>query len=303
MTDRFEAMSILAAVVDAGSLSAGARALRLPLATVSRKVADLEALLSTQLLLRSARGLRPTDAGAAYLLAARRILEDVAEAERAARGEFSAPRGTLTITAPIVFGRLHVLPVVTAFLRDYPEVTVRLEQSDRAVNLHEERVDLALRIGSLPDSNLIARRLGSVTRMVCASPDYLAARGTPHKPEDITTHDCVTFGNLMSATRWRFGHGRSETSIPVRSRLVTNTAEAAIDAAEAGLGLTRVLSYQVADAIHSGRLCRVLTEHEPEPWPVSLIYTPRELLPQKLRAFLDFAGPRIERALRSHDAA
>lgn len=298
MTDRLEAMSILVAVVDAGSLSAGARALRLPLATVSRKVADLETDLGTQLLLRSARGLRPTDAGAAYLLAARRILEDVAEAERAARGEFSAPRGTLTMTAPIVFGRLHVLPVVTAFLGAYPEVSVRLEQSDRSVNLHEERIDLALRIGPLPDSNLIARRLGSVARVICASPGYLASRGTPKRPEDIERHDCVTFGNLMSASRWRFGRGRDEITVPVRSRLVTNTAGAAIGAAEAGLGLTRVLSYQVAEALRAGRLCRVLAEHEPEAWPVSLVYTPRELLPQKLRAFLDFAAPRIERALK-----
>ena len=297
MTDRLEAMSILSAVVDAGSLSAGARALRMPLATVSRRVAELESDLGAELVLRSARGLTTTDTGAAYLEAVRRILEDVAEAERAASGEFARPKGMLTLTAPIVFGRLHVLPVVIDFLKAHPDVEIRLEQTDRPVSLHEENFDLAVRIGSLPDSSLIARRLGFVRQVVCASPDYLARNGTPERPEDLANHHCVTFGNLMSPRHWRFGEGRAEISVPIRSRLVVNTAEAAIAAAEAGLGTTRVLSYQIANAVNEGRLVTVLTSFEPEPWPVSFVYPPRGMVPQKLRAFLSFATPRISAIL------
>lgn len=297
MPDRLEAMRILVAVVDAGSLSAGARVLRMPLATVSRRVAELESDLGAELLLRSARGLTPTDAGAAYLVAARKILEDVAEAERIATGEFSAPKGTLTVTAPIVFGRLHVLPIVIEFLRTHPDVDVRLEQTDRSVNLHEEHPDLALRIGSLPDSSLIARRLGCVRQVVCASPEYLRQCGTPADPGDLARHNCITFGNLMSPGRWTFGQGRSERGVKIHSRLVVNTAEAAITAAQAGLGVTRVLSYQIADAVRDGRLVRVLASCEPDPWPVSFVYPPRGLVPQKLRAFLDFAVPKLTEIL------
>ncbi len=290
-------MSILSAVVDAGSISAGARALRMPLATVSRKVAELETDLGAELLMRSARGLALTDTGAAYLEAARRILEDVAEAERIATGEFSRPKGTLAVTAPIVFGRLHVLPVVTDFLKAHPDVDVRLEQTDRPVSLHEENFDLAVRIGLLPDSSLMARRLGFVRQVVCASPDYLERNGTPEHPRDLNDHVCISFGNLMSPKSWRFGEGREAIAVAVRSRLVVNTAEAAIAAAEAGLGATRVLSYQIAEAVKRGRLVRILTAFEPEPWPVSFVYPPRSLAPQKLRAFLSFASPRISEVL------
>ena len=290
-------MSILAAVVDAGSLSSGARALRMPLATVSRKVTDLESALGAELVLRSARGLTLTDTGTAYLEAARRILEDVAEAERVASGEFSAPKGVLSLTAPIVFGRLHVLPVVADFLKAHPDVDIRLEQTDRSVSLHEENFDLAVRIGALPDSSLIACRLGFVRQVVCASPDYLARKGVPERPDDLADHHCITFGNLMSPRHWRFGEGRAEISVQIRSRLVVNTAEAAIACAEAGLGLTRVLSYQIANAVNEGRLVTVLASFEPEPWPVSFVYPPRGLMPQKLRAFLSFATTRISEKL------
>ena len=290
-------MSILLAVMDAGSLSAGARALRMPLATVSRKVAELEKELGAELVLRSARGLSPTDTGAAYLEATRRILEDVAEAESVASGEFSTPRGMLTLTAPIVFGRLHVLPVVVDFLKAHPDVDVRLEQTDRTVSLHEENIDLAVRIGSLPDSSLIARRLGAVRQVVCASPNYLARNGTPEHPSDLSDHICITFGNLMSPRQWRFGEGRSQASVQIRSRLVVNTAESAIAAAEAGLGVTRILSYQIANALNEGRLVTILEPFETDPWPVNFVYPPRGLVPQKLRAFLSFAVPRITGAL------
>ena len=296
MADRLHAMTLLVSAVDAGSLSGAARALGLPLATVSRQVAQLEARLGTRILERSSRGLALTDPGAAYVAACRRILEDVAEAERAAAGEFSAPRGLLTVTAPVVFGRLHVLPVLADFLAAYPEVDARVELTDRPVSLPEERLDAAIRIGELPDSSLRARRVGAVRRVACASPAYLARRGHPATPAELAAHDCVTFESLAPADRWAFGTGRGAEQVPVRARLTVNTAEAAVDAAVAGLGVVRVLSYQAAGGVAAGRLRLVLADAEPAPWPVSILFRAGPM-PQKLRAFVDFAAPRLETAL------
>ncbi|ODA91492.1 LysR family transcriptional regulator [Mesorhizobium sp. SEMIA 3007] len=295
--DRLEAMSLFVAAVEAGSLSAAARRFGIPLATVSRKVSDLERHLNTRLLNRSTRRLTPTDAGEAYLAACRRILDDVGEAERAAAGEYSAPTGELAITAPVVFGRLHVLPVVTGFLSAYPDVDIRLTLADRITQLVEDHFDLALRIGQLPDSSLVAIGVGSIRRVVCASPAYLAEHGTPTIPEDLGTHDCITFEGLSSAAPWSFAKGKTDVTVQVRSRLQVNTAEAAVDAAIAGVGLTKVLSYQVDAAVRSGMLRIVLQEFEPEPWPVSLVHAGHGLLPVKLRAFLDFAAPRLKERL------
>lgn len=295
--DRFHSMSILVTAVEAGSLSAAARRLGTPLATVSRKVSELEAHLGTRLLNRSARRLTLTDAGRSYVLACRRILEELEEAERAASGEYQAPRGELIITAPIVFGRLHVLPVVTEFLNAYPEIHVQMLQSDRVANLLEDRIDVAIRIGDLPDSSLVAIRLGAIRRVVCGSPGYFAARGMPRALADLKAHDCITFETLASPDAWTFAAGKSEGAVPIRSRLVVNTAEAAIDAARAGLGITRVLSYQIADALRAGTLAIALRDFEPEPWPVSLVYSGGRLQPVKVRAFLDFAAPRLKARL------
>jgi len=295
--DRFEAMSILLEVVEAGSLSGAGRRLGLPLSTVSRKISDLEAHLKTRLLSRSTRRLDLTDAGRSYVEACRRILEEVEEAERAAAGEYSAPRGELIVTAPIVFGRLHLLPVVTAFLNSYPEVSVRLLQADRVAHLLEDHIDLAVRIGDLPASSLIAARLGAIRRVICASPAYFAARGAPQSPEELTTHDCIAFEALSSGGAWDFGIGQAAKSVRIQSRLVVNTAEAAIDAAIAGFGVTRVLSYQVAEAVRTGALRLALESFEPAAWPVSLVRPERGRLPLKLRAFLDFAAPRLKARL------
>jgi DNA-binding transcriptional LysR family regulator len=310
--DRLESMSVLVAAVEAGSLSAAARRLGAPLATVSRKVSELAAHLKTRLLNRSSRKLTLTDAGRSYIAACKRILEDVGEAERAAAGEYSAPKGDLTVTAPIVFGRLHVLPVAMAFLAAYPDIDIRIVLADRLVDLLEDHVDLAVRIGALPDSSLVATRIGAIRRVVCGSPAYLAARGTPRNPSDLGQHDCVTFEGLSSPHAWDFTTARSkasrskaskskaprfETSVPIHSRLVVNTAEAAIDAAIAGVGITRVLSYQIASALQAGALAVVLEEFEPEPSPVSLVHAGQGLLPLKLRAFLDFAAPRLKARL------
>jgi len=295
--DRFESMSTLLAAVEAGSLSAAARKLGMPLATVSRKVSELEAHLRTRLVTRSNRRLTLTDAGRSYVAACKRILEEIDEAERAASGEYSAPRGDLAVTAPIVFGRLHVLPVVMEFLQAYPDIDIRLTLADRVINLVEDHVDLAVRIGELPDSSLVAMRLGDIRRVVCASPGYLAKRGTPRTPGELGTHDCITFQGLTAPENWSFATGKSRVSVAVHSRLIVNTAEAAIDAAVAGIGLTRVLSYQAAAAIEAGTVVVVLREFEPPPWPVSLVHAGQPPLPQKLRAFLDFAAPRLRARL------
>ena len=295
--DRLEAMSILREAVDAGSLSAAGRRLGVPLATVSRKVSELERHLETRLLNRSSRKLTLTDAGRSYVVACKRILEDVAEAERVASGEYSAPKGNLTLSAPIVFGRLHVLPIVMAFLKHHPDIDIRLVLADRVVDLFEDHVDLAIRIGDLPDSSLVAIRVGSIRRVVCGSPAYFAGRGTPQHPSELSAHDCVSFEGLMASDFWSFRVGKSDTPVAIHSRLVVNTAEAAIDAAVAGVGITRVLSYQVASATEAGALAVVLEAFEPAPVPVNLVHAGQGLLPLKLRAFIDFAAPLLRAGL------
>jgi DNA-binding transcriptional LysR family regulator len=295
--DRFESMSTLVAAVEAGSLSAAARRLGMPLATVSRKVSELEQHLGTRILNRSSRRLTLTDAGRSYLAACKSILDQLGEAERAATGEYSSPRGDLTVTAPLVFGRLHALPIVTEFLRVYPDINVRLVLSDRMTNLFEEHVDAAIRVGELPDSSLLATRVGGIYRVVCASPAYLAEHGTPKSPAELSHHECVTFEGLSSPESWSFKGAKGETSVAVRSRLAVNTAEAAIDAAICGVGITRVLSYQIAVVERAGTLVRVLRSFESTPTPVNLVYGGQQPLPLKLRAFIDFAAPRLKASL------
>ncbi len=293
--DRLDAMAVLLCVTQTGSLSAASRTLGMPLATVSRKISDLEAHLKTRLLIRSSRRVSLTDAGRGYIEASRLILEQVEQAERAVAGEYTTPRGDMTMTAPVVFGRLHVLPVVIEFLKIYPDINLRLSLSDRQVNLVEDHIDLALRIGNLPDSNLVATRVGWIRRATYASPSYLAQRGVPERPEDLHGHDCITFEGLNSPQTWTFMKGKKEIIVPVHSRLSVSTADAAIDAAVAGLGVTRLLSYQATRSIAAGELQIVLEAFEPEPWPVSLIYVAQGLVPLKVRAFLDFAVPNLRK--------
>ena len=295
--DRLEAMQILLAVVDMGSLSAAARRLGLPLTTVSRKIAALEAHLKTPLLVRGSRRSQLTETGRAYAASSRRILEDLADTERMASGEFTAPKGSLAITAPIVFGRLHLLPIITGFLRAHPAIDIRLMLADRIVSLAEEHVDVALRIGALADSSLIALKLGTIRRVICASPDYLAERGIPQHPRDLAGHDCIAFEGLGISPQWTLFEDREELPVAIRPRLTVNTAEAAVDAAASGLGLTRVLSYQIAAATRAGKLRLVLEAFEPPPLPVRLVYASAGPLPLKTRAFLDFAAPRLRSAV------
>jgi DNA-binding transcriptional LysR family regulator len=298
MTDRFDSMAVFVEVVEAGSLSAAGRKLGIPLSTVSRKIAELESGIKTRLLVRSTRTLALTDAGKTYLEACKRILEDVAEAERAASGEYRAPRGELVITAPIVFGRLHVLPIVTEFLSAYPDVAAQLVLGDRVLNLLEEQVDVAVRIGELPDSSLVAARVGSTRGVVCANPGYLRRRGVPQHPRELAAHDCVTFGSLTAGGTWPFTIDGSVAAVPIRSRLSVTTAEAAVDAAIAGAGLTRVLSYQIERALEAGEVATVLQEFETASLPINLLHAGPHRMPIKLRAFLDFAAPKLRAVLR-----
>jgi DNA-binding transcriptional LysR family regulator len=293
--DRLEAMSLLVAAAEAGSLSAASRRLGTPLASVSRKVSELEAHLCTKLLVRTSRRLMLTTAGESYVAACKRILEQVGEAERMAAGEYSAPRGDLMLTAPIVLGRLHVLPVITEFLATYPEINLRMVLSDRVVHLIDDHIDLAVRIGELPDSSLRATRLTTVRRVVCGSPAYFAAQGVPVKPDELSGLSCITFDGITPAGSWSFAgaKNKSDLLVAIRPRLSVNTAEAAIDSALAGLGVTRVLSYQVASHVSAGKLRIVLAQFEPPPLPVSLVYATQGLLPRKMQVFLDFAIPRL----------
>lgn len=292
--DRLDSMSILVTVAEAGSLSAAARRLDTPLTTVSRKISDLEAYLKTQLLARSSRRVTLTDAGKSYVAACKRILEEVGEAERIAAGEYTAPKGELSVTAPIVFGRLHLVPVLADFLRAYPDIDVRLTLSNRLVNLTEEGIDAALRVGDLPDSALIATRIGTIRRVFAASPGYLEARGTPQKPADLVGHDCVGVQGFTGSGFWSVAN---DAEIPVRYRLIVNSTDAASEAAKAGLGIISVFSHHVASDFRDGSLVPVLPDFKRETLPLSLVRASGEYLPLKLRAFLDFVTPRLKARL------
>jgi DNA-binding transcriptional LysR family regulator len=293
--DRLEAMSMLVMVTEKGSLSAAGRALRVPLATLSRRISDLEGHLGTRLLIRTTRKLTLTEAGAAYLAAARRILEQVEEAARAAAGEFQVPKGELVITAPVMFGRLHVLPVVADFLAEFPEIRVRLVLNDRNVDLIDDHVDMAVRIGKLPDSSMVATQICMMRTVCCASPALLRKHGVPRTPGDLLRFPCVAVDTPLPSPAWRFRKPGSGTTIdvPVRSRLSVNAPEAAAHAAIRGVGIARLLHYQVADAIRRKELKIILATHEPEAVPANLMHASRGHMPLKLRRFLDFAAPRL----------
>ncbi len=296
--DRFEAMRMLVAAADEGSLSAAGRRLGVPLPTLSRRIGDLEARLGVKLLARSPRGLALTEAGSAYLASARRILDDLDEADRAATGEWRAPRGELVVTAPVVFGRLHLLPVAAAFLEAYPEIDLRLILSDRNLGLADEHIDAALRIGALPDSGLKAMYLGGTRRIAVASPDLLCRYGTPRVPADLAALPCIAYEGIEADRRWSFsGAGDTAVVVPIRPRLVVNAVEAAVDAAAAGVGVARALAYQCAAGLATGALLRVLQAYEPPPAPIHLLHAGREPLPLKLRTFLDHVGARLRQRL------
>lgn len=291
---------MLLAVVDSGSFSAASRAMRVPVATLSRKVSELERLLGARLLIRTTRKLTLTDAGVGYVASARRILEQLEETEREAAGEFMVPKGELVVGAPIFFGRQHVLPIVADFLAQFPEINIRLLLADRNVDLLEDRVDMSVRIGDLPDSEMVATRIGSMRTVVCVSPGLFKRHGMPQYPKDLMQVPCVSLDAPQPSPGWRFGP--TGTVIPIRPRLSVSTAEAAMQAAIRGVGVTRLLYYQVVEAVEAGLLTIILEAFEPSPAPVHLLHAAHGQMPQKMRRFLDFAAPRLRRGLSELDS-
>jgi DNA-binding transcriptional LysR family regulator len=291
--DRLEAMTLLLAAVEYGSLSKASRELRLPLATVSRKVAELESHLKATLLIRSTKGLELTPTGRSYVAAVKSILEQLNEVERSAAGEYTEPRGDLVVTAPIMLGRLHTLPVVTQFLSRFPEIAVSLMLTDRVSHFPDDQIDVAVRVGTLPESSLIATRLGEVRQVMCASLEYLASNGIPTTPDDLVSHSVISFQNVATPTTWTFGSDGSEERVTFHSRLSVDTIDAAIDAGLAGAGVIRAMSYQVVEYVRAGRMKVVLESFERAPLPVHLVYAQQNRLPLKLRAFIDFVAPRL----------
>jgi len=290
--DRLEAMSVIVAVTETGSISAASRRLKTPVATVSRKVAELETRLKAQLFQRTSRRMTLTDAGRSYIDACKRIIEQVDTAEREVSGEYRMPKGGLAVTAPWGLGHTHLVPLAIEFLKAYPEISLRLALTDQIVNTAEEGIDIAIRVGPLPDSNMIAARIGSIRTVVCGSPSYLEARGRPQHLADLADHDCVTIDDRVAPSVWRFVRGSRAKLAPIKSRLCVNTSEAAVLAAIAGAGLTRVMSYKMDAAKQAGTLAIVLDDFEPEPLPVNIVYSPRKPVPMKLRAFLNWMTPR-----------
>lgn len=301
--DRLEAMGMLLAAVEHGSLSGAARQMGVAIPTLSRKVADLEAQLGAQLLTRTTRRLALTDAGAAYVVAARRILAEVDEAEREAAGEFRSPKGELVITASVLFGQLHVLPVVTEFLKAFPQIDIKLALGDRYSNLVDDHIDMAVRFGVLPDSDLVATRIGSMRSVVCGAPSVLAEFGIPGAPDELAGIPCVSTDGPMLSPAWQFRDPATGRAFErrIRPRLQVSTAMSAVAAAVDGVGLARVLLYQVADHIASGKLRLVLEPFETDPEPIHLVHMPRAQMPLKLRHFIDHAGPRLRASLASLD--
>ena len=294
--DRFDAMSVFVSTVECGTLSAASRYLGIPLPTVSRKISDLETMLGAQLLQRSSRRVVPTDAGSEYLEACKAVLRAVQEAERSVSGEYRAPRGDLTVSAPTGLGRKHLLPLVVSFLQAYPEVDVHLLLSDDIVDLQQGELDLALRVAPLPDGGLTATRIETTRMVVCASPQYLEAFGRPTHPNDLTQHRIITKKGPWREDMWNFTINDHSVAVPVQSRLVVTTTEAALDAAISGVGLTRLPQYEVAEAHQGGQLAFVLVEYD-RIVPISFVYYAGSRLPLKLRAFLDFVGPRLRERL------
>jgi DNA-binding transcriptional LysR family regulator len=287
--DRIDAMQAFVAVADLHGFAPAARKLKLSPSAVTRLIAALEERLGARLLQRTTRSVALTDVGTRYLERARRILADVEEAERAAEGERTRPSGRLVVSAPVGFGRLHVSPLMSAYLKRYPDVTGELRLEDRIVSLVEDGVDLAVRIGELADSTLVARQLGTMRRIVVASPAYLKARGEPKRPAEIASHDTIQFGATSGLVDWRFVEDGKEVRASSAPRLVTNSADAAIQYAAVGGGLTRVRAYQAADALKRGRLKIVLQKFELPPQPINIVYPTSRLLSAKVRTFIDLA--------------
>jgi DNA-binding transcriptional LysR family regulator len=298
--DRLQAMTTFVAVVDSGGFASAARKLSLSPPVVTRAVAELEERLGLRLLTRTTRVVRVTDAGARFAEDCRRILAEIDEAETAATGTHAAPRGTLTLTAPVLFGQLVVTPILVRYLQQFPEVDAQCLFLDRVVNVVEEGIDVAVRIGELPDSSLQATRVGRVRRVLVAAPAYLQAHGVPRRPQDLAGHVIASASGVNPVSEWRFNDAGKPLLQRLQPRLRTTTNDSAIAAAVAGLGITRLLSYQVAALVAAGRLQVVLEDFEAAPLPVHVVHHEGRRATQKVRAFVDLAvaSLRADPALR-----
>jgi DNA-binding transcriptional LysR family regulator len=291
--DRLDELAVLVAVIDHGSLAAAARRLRRSPPAVTRALAALEGRVGVRLIERTTRRLSVTEAGRAIAERARVLL---GEYDTAVTGLADAPlRGLLRVTAPVQFGRRHVAPLVIGFLAAFPEMQVELVLNDRNLDLIDEGLDVAVRIGPLADSSLMARRVGEVRRVLVASPGYLAKRGTPKKPADLTAHDTILGGARAEASEWRFGGPKRTTVVRLSPRLLVNDVEARLVAVRADQGIARVLSYQVSDELAAGSLVRLLAAFEPLPLPVHLVAPSGGHKAPKVRAFLDYAAAALGR--------
>jgi len=295
--DRLESMSVIVAVAEAGSLSAASRKLGMPVPTVSRKLSELETRLHAQLFQRSSRQMKLTEAGRSYIEACKRIIDQVEDAEREVSGEYRTPSGDLTVTAPWGLGHLHLVPIGCEFLEAYPDIALRLLLTDRVLRPLEDHIDVSIRIGPLADSSMIATRIGSVRFVACASPGYLAACGLPQKPDDLSDHNCITIDDFGAQRTWKFMDGNREVAAPIRSRLTVNTSEAAVEAAVAGAGIAKVMSYKMENARRAGDLVIMLEQFEQQALPVHIVYPERKPMPLKLRAFLSWVTPRLKARL------
>jgi DNA-binding transcriptional LysR family regulator len=297
--DRLEAMSIVLLAVEKGSLTAASKFLNMPLPTVSRKLTELETHLGTKLLQRSTRKLTLTEAGEAYVRSVKRIMGDIQEAEKEASGEYKTPRGELVLTAPFRFGQVYLLPIVTEFLATYPDITIRLLLSDHNLHLLNDHVDMAVRLGALPDSSMIATRVGLMDTLVCASPEFLSQHGTPKHPNDLQSLPCVVFaGPATSMWSFRDPATKREFEVPIFPRLSVTSAEAAVQAAVRSTGLTRIYRYHCAELLRAGTLVQVLGRFDVKAIPVQLVHAARGALPLKMRMFLDLAAGRLRRDLK-----
>jgi DNA-binding transcriptional LysR family regulator len=285
--DMVHLMNVFVAVGEDEGFAAAARRLDLSPAAVTRAVAALEEHLGVKLLLRTTRNVRLTEAGRRYLDDARAILASIAEANEAAAGINSAPKGHLSVTASVLFGKAFVMPCILRFLADFPEVEVSAFFVDRIVNLVDEGIDVAVRIGHLPDSGLKALRVGQVRRVLCASPGYLASRGVPRHPADLQDHTIIAASGISPKVEWKFGAIDHPVTVRMRPRLVVTSNDAAIDAARSGLGICRLLCYQVADELADGRLALVLEDFEEAPWPVHVLHRESRFGSSKVRNFID----------------
>lgn len=292
--DRWQAMRIFVQVVESGGFAPAAKVLHMSPPSVTRAVAKLEDLIGTRLLVRTTRSLKLTAAGEGYVADCRRILAEIAEAEANAAGSFTAPAGLLTVTAPALFGRIHVLPVILDFLDHYPAMQVKTIFVDRVTNLVDEGLDVAIRIASLPASGLVARRIGSVRQVLCGSPDYFACFGEPGSPQELARHRIIGREGLFGHSEWLFGRDNN-IRVPISPRLICNTNDAVLAAAVAGWGLSRFQSYQVAPDVSAGRLKVVLADYEREPVPIHIVHAEGRMVSARVRAFVDFAAGRFRR--------